>query len=286
MPRPLILVTGATGTVGRHLVLDLKTARVPFRILTRDPERARVRLGPVDCSVGDLSRPEAVAKALDGVESALLLAALDPELPSWEAGFARAAKKAGVKRLVKISALGADLRSPSAIARWHAEAEEEIKRAGTPWTILRPSAFYQNLLGSAGSIRRGMLPAPMGRARVAMVDARDVAAAAAAALTSSALSRRTLELTGPEAPTYAEAAAAFSRVLGRPVSYADVAPDDARRGMLASGMPIWMASALLELFERFRAGGAASVADGVREGTGRAPIPLERFILDHRAAFA
>ncbi len=282
----MILVTGATGTVGRHLILELKTRRAAFRVLTRDPEKARVRIGEADIVVGDLSRPEAVAKALAGVEAAFLLSALDPELASWEAGFARAAHKAGVKRLVKLSALGANPSSPAALARWHGQAEEEVARAGVPHVVLRPAAFYQNFLANAAGIRRGTLSAPMGSARVAMVDARDVAAAAAAALTSNALDGKTLTLTGPASPTYAEAAETFARVLLRPVAYAPAAPEDARRGMLAAGMPAWMTDALLGLAEQFRAGGADAVTNGVLEAAGKPPIALERFIRDHAAAFA
>ena len=282
----MILVTGATGTVGRHLILDLKTRRAPLRVLTRDPERARALLGPVDCAVGDLSRPETVAKALAGIAAAFLLSALDPSLAAWEAGFARAAKKAGAKRLVKLSALGADPRSPAALSRWHGEAEEEVRRVGIPFTILRPAAFYQNFFNNAHAIRRGTLSAPMGSARIAMVDARDVAAAADAALASSALDGKTLTLTGPAAHTYAEAAEIFSRVLGRPVAYADAAPEDARRGMLAAGMPAWMTDAILGLAEQFRAGRADVVSNDVLDATGKAPVSFERFVRDNIAAFA
>jgi uncharacterized protein YbjT (DUF2867 family) len=268
----MILITGATGTVGRSLVLELKERRAAFRALTRNPQKARNCLGDVDCAVGDLSRPETVAKALAGVEAAFLLSPLDPALPAWEAGFARAAKKAGVKRLVKLSALGADPRSSAAIARWHGEAEEEVRRAGVPFTLLRPAAFYQNLLGSADSIRRGVLPAPMGAARVAMV--------------SPAFEGETLTLTGPAPLSYAEAASTLSRVLGRPVAYTDVAPDLAEKGMAASGMPAWLVDALLGLAESFRAGRADLAADGVRRAAGREPIAFERFVRDSAAAFA
>ena len=283
----MILISGATGTVGRSLALELKARRAPLRVLTRNPEKARNCLGEVECAVGDVSRPETVAKALAGVEAAFLLSPLDPSLPAWETGFARAAKKAGVKRLVKLSALGADPRSHAAIARWHGEAEDEVARAGVPFTILRPAAFYQNFLGSADAIRRGTLSAPMGTARVAMVDARDVGAAAAAALLAAApFEDSTLTLTGPAPLTYAEAASVLSRVLGRPVAYADVAPDDAERGMLAAGMPAWMVDAFLGLAEQFRAGRADLATDGVPRATGRGPIPFERFVRDHAAAFA
>ena len=282
----MILIAGATGTVGRSVVLELKMRRAPLRVLTRDPEKALRLLGPVDCAVGDVSRPETVAKALAGVEAAFLLSPLDPSLPAWEAGFARAAKKAGVKRLVKLSALGADPRSPAAIARWHGEAEEEVARAGVPFTLLRPGAFYQNFLGSADSIRRGTLAAPMGIAPIALVDARDVGAAAAAVLIApSSFDGATLTLTGPAPLSYAEAASAMSRALGRRVGYTNVAPDDARRGMLAAGMPAWLIDALLGLAEQFRSGQADVRSDGVLKATGREPLSLERFVRDHAAAF-
>ena len=284
----MILIAGATGTVGRSLILELKARSAPLRVLTRNPGRARNFLGEVECAVGDVSRPETVANALAGVEAAFLLSPLDPSLPAWEAGFARAAKKAGVKRLVKLSALGADPRSPAAIARWHGEAEAEVARAGVPFTLLRPAAFYQNFLASADSIRRGALAAPMGIASIAMVDARDVGAAAAAVLTapSPLEGSATLTLTGPAPLSYAEAASVMSAALGRPVAYADIAPDDARRGMLAAGMPAWLIDALLGLAEQFRAGRADVRSDGVLKATGREPLSLERFVRDHAAAFA
>lgn len=282
----MILVTGATGTVGRHLVLELKTRAAPFRVLARDPEKARIRLGSVEVRTGSLSRPDLVAKALEGADAAFLLSPLDPELASWEAAFARAAAKAGVKRLVKLSALGADPASPSALLRWHGEAEEEVRRCGFPSAVLRPAAFHQNLLASADSIRRGTLAAPMGAARVAMVDARDAAAAAAALLCAPAPSTETFTLTGPAPLAYAEVAAVFAKVLGRPVAYAAADPGDARRAMTTAGIPAWRVDALLGLAERWRSGAADLAADGVRAATGREPLTLEAFVRDHRAAFA
>ncbi|MBI3565926.1 MAG: NmrA family NAD(P)-binding protein [Elusimicrobia bacterium] len=282
----MILVTGATGTVGRHLVLELKTRSVPFRILTRDPDKARIKLGPVETRVGSLARPDLAAKALEGADAVFLLSPLDPELPSWETAFVRAAAKAGVKRLVKLSALGADPRSPAAPLRWHGEAEAEVRRCGVPSAVLRPAAFHQNLLASADSVRRGTLAAPMGNARVAMVDARDAAAAAAALLCAPAPSVETFALTGPAPLSYAEVAAVFADVLGRPVAYAAADPADARRAMTVAGLPAWRVDALLGLAERWRAGDADLAADGVRATTGREPLGLGAFVRDHRAAFA
>lgn len=281
----MILVTGATGTVGRHLVLELKTRAVPFAVLSRDAARARSILGPVTVREGSLSRPDLAAKALAGAEAAFLLSPLDPELAAWESAFARACAKAGVKRLVKLSALGADPRSPAAVLRWHGDAEETVRRAGVPCALLRPAAFFQNLLAHADSVRRGVLPAPLGSARMAMVDARDAAAAAAALLCAPFPDGATLTLTGPAPVSYAEAAAALSAALGRPVAYAAAGPEDARRAMLAAGLPPWRVDAVLGLAELWRSGAADLTAEGVRAATGRAPLALADFVRDHAAAF-
>ncbi|MFI5345605.1 MAG: NAD(P)H-binding protein [Elusimicrobiota bacterium] len=282
----MILVTGATGTVGRHLVLELKTAGAPFRVLTRDPAKAHALLGAAEFAIGDLSRPETFPAALHGVEAAFILSPLDPALAAWEASFARAAKAAGVKRLVKLSALGADPRSKLTLARWHGDAEEEVRRVGLPCVMLRAAAFYQNLLSNGDSIRRGALAAPMGSARVAMIDAGDVAAVAAAALTSGSLDGAAPVLTGPVPLSYAGIAAVLTKVLRRPISYVDVDPEDARRGMLAAGMPAWLTEAVLGLAEEFRSGRADLATDEVLRAIGRAPTSFEGFADDHARAFS
>lgn len=282
----MILLTGATGTIGRPLAVELKARGARLRVLTRDPERARNVLGPAEFVVGAVSSPESVAKALADVEAALLLLPLDPAMAGWAAEFARAAKTAGVRRIVQISAHGADVRSREPVARWHGDCEEMAARAGVPATVLRPAALYQNFLAHAEAMRRGTLSAPMGAAKIAMVDARDVAAAGAEALTSPGLAGRTLTLTGPASLSYADAADAFSRELGRPVRYRDVPPKEAERAMLDAGTPAWRMDALLTLAERFRSGRADELSDGVRTATGRGPTPFERFARDYASDFA
>lgn len=281
----MILVAGATGTIGRRLILELRIRQSPFRILTRDPAKARTLLGHVDAIVGDYFQDTVLARALADVDAAFLLSPVDPNIPQWESMFARAAKKAGVKRVVKLSALGADPTSCAALLRWHGEAEEEVRRAGVPFVMLRPSAFFQNLEQHAPGIRRGVLAAPMAQCRIAMLDADDVAAAAAAALNSPALEGQTLTLTGPEALTYADIAARLSALLGRPVSYSPAQPKDAEFAMLKSGMPAWLVDALLGLAEQFRSGRAELVTQGVHTATGRQPRSISDYFRDRRSAF-
>ncbi|OGS42346.1 MAG: hypothetical protein A2506_06125 [Elusimicrobia bacterium RIFOXYD12_FULL_66_9] len=281
----MILVAGATGKVGRELVMELKIRKAAFKVLVRDAAKTKALLGPVDCVAGDFNVPETLAAALDGVHSAFLLSPADPRMAAWETSFARAAKKAGVRRLVKVSALGADAKSPLALDRWHGEIEEEIKRLSIPFVMLQPAYFYQNMIGLAPLILRGVLPGSMGTARFAMVDTRDVAAAAAAALASPAHDGKTFVLTGPAALSYAEAAAALSKALGRPVAYSDTPPEAAREHMLAAGYPPWLADALLELAAFFRSGQADLATDAVKTLAGREPFSFEDFARAHKGAF-
>jgi uncharacterized protein YbjT (DUF2867 family) len=282
----VILLTGATGTVGRHLVLELKTRRAHFRVLTRDPQKAAAILGSAEFAVGDLSRPETVTKALVGVKAAFLLSAVDPALAAWEASFARSAKKAGVERIVKLSAQGADPRSACELLRWHAEAEAEVTRAGVPAVHARPASFYQNFFNMADGIRRGSIHAPLADAGFPMVDARDVAAVAAVALTSPGFIGATVNVTGPAALSYADCAAALSAELKRPVAYVPAAAEDARRGMLAAGMPAWRVDALSQLFTELREGRGGVVTETVFRMTGQPAKAFADFVRDHREAFA
>jgi uncharacterized protein YbjT (DUF2867 family) len=281
----MILVTGATGTVGQFLTLELKIKKIPFRVLTRDPEKARNLLGPVDLVIGSTARPDTILSALQGVESAFLLSPLDPDLPSWEIGFAKLCKKAGVQRLVKLSALGAENHGTHSIARWHGQSEEEIRACGIPFTFLRPAGFYQNFFNLHDGIRKGSLAAPMGGARMSFVDARDIAAVAAIALTQSAYSGQSLALTGPRSLTYSDIAALFSSTLKRPVHYTDITPANAERGMQMAGLPAWMTDALLGLSKELRTGQADIVTQDIQNVLGREPISLETFIAEHRARF-
>ncbi|HAZ07482.1 MAG TPA: NAD(P)-dependent oxidoreductase [Elusimicrobia bacterium] len=281
----MILVAGATGKVGRELVMELKIRRAAFKVLVRDPAKANALLGPVDCAHGDFNAPHALDKLLAGVEAAFLLTPADPRMGAWQTAFARAAKKAGVKRLVKVSVLGAAPESAMALGRWHGEIEEEIKRLDIPFVMLQPAYFYQNLLGLAPLILRGVLPGPMGTARFAMVDARDVAAAAAEVLTKPDHDGKTYVLTGPAALSYAEAAATLSKALGRPVAYSDTPPAAAREHMITGGYPEWRADALLELAAALRSGKADLDTDAVKTLTGRAPIAFESFVRSYKSSF-
>ena len=284
----MILITGGTGTAGREISKALERMGVRYRSLVRNRGKASVGASPmVDLVEADLSRPETLEAALDGVEKALLLTASSPEAAQQERNFIRAAKRAGVRYVVKFSAYGASLQAPHFFGRQHGEGERELEDSGLPFTMLRPNGFFQNVLGNAGSIQaRSALHAPAGDMKFSAVDVRDVAAVAAHVLTEPGHQWQRYTITGPEALSHAEIADRFSRVLGRTIRFVDVPEDAAREWMLAAGIPAWTVDKVLDLYRYYRSGAAAEVTDNVECVGRKAPIAFQQFVRDHTAVFS
>ncbi|HVF43700.1 MAG TPA: SDR family oxidoreductase [Pyrinomonadaceae bacterium] len=284
----MILITGATGTTGREVVSELqRLGAASVRALVRDPARASfIREAGFETVGGDFDRPETLDAALEGVETALLLTPPSPLTYAYQRDFIESAKRAGLRRVVKVSAIGADADAPEGFGKWHGQAEEFLKASGLEWTILRPNFFMQNLLGQAHSVAtQGAIYQPGGDARASLIDARDIASVAARALTDGGHEGKTYTLTGPEALSYGEAAAKISEATGKDVRYVALTPEQFREGALAQGLPEWLVSALERLNELFASGDAAEVTDDVRSVGGREPTTFDEFARDHAAAF-
>lgn len=284
----MILITGATGTVGREVVSELqRLGAAPVRALVRDASRASfIRDAGFETVEGDFDRPETLDAALEGVETALLLTPPSPHTYEHQRDFVEAAKRAGVRRVVKVSAVGADVDAPEGFGKWHGQAEEFLKASGLGWTILRPNFFMQNLLGQAHAIAtQGAIYQPGGDARASLIDARDIASVAARALTGEGHEGKTYTLTGSEALSYADAAAKISEATGRPVRYVALTPEQFREGALAQGLPEWLVSALERLNELFISGDAAEVTEDVRRVGGKEPTTFDEFARDHASSF-
>jgi uncharacterized protein YbjT (DUF2867 family) len=283
----MILVTGATGKVGRHVVAALKGRGTAVRITSRDPKKAAGKLGAgVEIIEADYARPDSLAPALAGVERLFLLCGANQRKAELEIGVVDAAKAAGVRHVVKLSVLDADERSSATVLRDHRRVERHIEGLGFEWTHLRPTLFMQHLLNHAGAIKaEGVIHAPLEDARVSVVDTRDIGEVAVRALTEAGHAGRAYDLTGPTAPSYGEIAAVFARVLGRPVRYESISAEEAHRHMRAAGSPEWHATVLGEIYALYRAGEGARVSDDVERVTGRKPRRIEDFIRDHAAHF-
>jgi len=280
-----VLVTGATGNIGAHVVTQLRERGTSVRAFVRDAERAVPRLGPgVELAVGDLGDPGSLRRALHGIDQPERPAPDGPDSVAHETAVIDAAGAAWIQRIVKLSAIGAEIDSPIMFSRAHGRIERHLRAGAVPWVILNSSFFMSNLFASADTIRdSGSIFAPAGEAKIAMVDPRDVAAVAVEALLGHGHEGQAYVITGARAITYAEAAADLSTALGRDIVYVNVPDEAARAAMLESGAPDWLADTLTVLFGELRRGIAAQTSDAVRALTGREPGTFAEFARDHCA---
>jgi len=277
----MLLITGATGNVGSELVKDLTAAGVNPRVLLRDAAKAPSGTQGV---AGDFTDAESLKRALDGVDTAFLLAPFVPTMVELQGAFIAAAKEAGVKHIVKLSAMGTGADAPVTLLRWHASAEAILKESGIAWTCIQPNGFMQNLLGMAGLIKtQGIIPAPAADARISHIDVRDIGASIAKVLTSTGHEGKTYILTGPAAVTYDEMAADVSTAIGKTVTYVPITSEQFVGSLTSTGVPAWMAEGLDELYGFYRTGAGATVTQDVENLTGRPSIAFSQFAKDYAA---
>jgi uncharacterized protein YbjT (DUF2867 family) len=279
----MILVTVATGTIGREVLRRLAAAGEQPRAFVRHPRIARTRLGDaVDHIVGDLDRPETVQAALAGVDRVFLLTRQSSRQPQQERGVIDAAARSSARQVVKLSVFRADDRSPLRIARQHRHTERAVERSGLAYTLVRPVFLMQNLLGM---VRDGAIRTAAEDGRVAMVDARDVAAVTVAALTSRHGDGTTHTLTGPQPLSFDEVADILSEQTGTTIRHLRVAPDDVRDALERSGVEPWFAQDMANLHRMLAAGYEDLVTDNVRTATGTAAGTLAEFARDFAEHF-
>ncbi|MEU2671562.1 NAD(P)H-binding protein [Streptomyces sp. NPDC007164] len=278
----MILVTGATGTIGREVVRRIP-ADLAVRIMARDPGRVTGAGAAAEIVHGDFSDPGSLAGVLRGVRTVFLVT--NPGGDD-DAGFIRAARSAGVRHVVKLSAAAvADSRAEDLITRWQRRNEELLRASGMEWTLLRPRAFMSNALSWAGSIRSGdVVRALHGSSSNACVDPRDVAEVAVCALTEDGHAGRTHTLTGPEAVSAVEQTAQLAELLRRPLRFEELGPERARAA-LGARYPADIVEALLESAERGREGAKAAVDGTVAALLGRPAGTFRGWAGDHLGAF-
>ncbi len=284
----MILVTGATGTIGSALMGQLKAQGLEHRALVRDAARARALLGAdAPLVLGDYTDTSSLDAAMDDVSALFLLCPPHPSQSELEQAVVDSADRNGVERVVKVSAFGAALGSPIHLADQHARTEAHIAEIGMEYTFLRPSFFMQNLLAHASSIQAtGTFYAANGAGRAGMIDARDVAATAAAILADgTGHADQAYLLTGPAAVSFFDVASALSAATHKQVTYVPVDTDAAQAAMASQGLPGWLISDLLGLSQAFASGKAEVLTSVVSDVTGRQPRRLEDFASDFAGAF-
>jgi uncharacterized protein YbjT (DUF2867 family) len=285
-----MLLIGATGKVGQRLVPLLIEAEARPTVFVRDVDAARTLYGDrVDYVQGDLADPESVDAAMVGQDTVYLAVGQTDEQVVLEKNAIDAAVRAGVNRIVKISAMTAGhgpIEGPNPFARWHAEIEQHLAEAPLTATILRPNMFDDNLLGSAPQIAAGQLYSTSGEGRTAWVHPRDIAELAAVALLDDSTAGKVYEVTGPEAITHDELAERFTSILGKPVQHIAI-DDDSFRGALGSaGLPGWVVDAFVEMNARtVRDGLAGTVSEDIPNVLGRPATSIDAWIEENRSAF-
>jgi uncharacterized protein YbjT (DUF2867 family) len=278
----MILVTGATGNVGRAVVEQLVAAGAPVRALSRHPERSRWPEG-VEPVAGDLAQG-VPAEVFEGV-SGLHLFPVRDQLPQ----VLGTARSAGVRHVTVLSSLAVSMGDRSPLVGRHLDVEQAVTASGLGWTHLRPGMFMTNTLQWAPSIRSaGVVRQPYPDATAAPVHEADIAAVAVAALLDPARhAGQVYELSGPEALTQLDRVEILAEVTGREVRFDEQTRDEAKAEMMASSawMTEQLADSLLDLMASTRGVTDGGVLPGVQQATGRPARSFASWVADHRDAF-
>lgn len=275
-----ILVTGATGSVGRLLVDELVAAGADsVRALTNNPARAALPAG-VEVAEGYLGRPSTLPAALKGVDTVYLA-----PLPALVDSFVECALEAGVRRVVSLSGEPAEYEAAGDPAGWHYyKLEKAIEEAGFEWTHLRPGQFMNNTLDWASLIKaEGVVRAPYPEAVQTPIDLGDIAAVARVVLLDESYTGRTLVMSGPEAITQPEEVALIGAAIGRPVRFESLSRAEALAAW-APSMGEGTASWLLDGF-RMMSEYRMTPESTVLEVTGRPALPYREWAVRNVASF-
>ena len=250
----------------------------------RDQAKARKELADIVLIPFDFENEKTFSGALEGVEKVFLLPPLLPNQLEVMNVFVDAAKRAGVRHIVKLSAIGVDDQTQPTAVKWHGANERYIRESGMAFTFLRPNSFMQNFI-TYFPPRNCAIYLPWGNGTASFVDTRDIASVAAKALTSDGHGGRIYTLTGPATLGIAEVALILSQVTGREFKYVDVPEAAARDGMLQAGVPQWQVELVMELHAVNKQNRWSAVTSDVEKVTGTAPTDFAQFARDHADKF-
>ncbi|SCW67669.1 Uncharacterized conserved protein YbjT, contains NAD(P)-binding and DUF2867 domains [Paenibacillus tianmuensis] len=283
----MIVILGATGTIGSALVKRLANLGVPARALSREPEKLCHQLGnwggsTIEVATADASDPESMRRAFTGASQLFLAMSNSPRQIELETSIIHMAAEAGIEHIVKISSPAYDPSVPVAVAGWHQKIEMVLSESGLTHTVLRPYAFMQNLQRLAPNVvNQEVFYGCMGDAACNFIDCRDIADVAVEALTNREAAGHVYTLTGAEVFSYPQIADKLSTLLGKPIRYMNMDPEVLRRDLMEFGhMPPWLAAHVVEIQ-------AMSVAlpekptDTVKRLLGREPRALDAFLREH-----
>jgi uncharacterized protein YbjT (DUF2867 family) len=273
------LVIGANGQIGSALASLLAAQGQTVRRATSRPASKAAEV------TVNLATGEGLAAALAGADQMFLMTppgfANHDELliPAIDA-----AKAAGVRKVLLLSAMGANADDNIPLRR----AELHLERSGLAWNVIRPNWFMQNFhtFWLHGIQTAGQIFLPVGDAKGSFIDTRDIAAVAAKLLSGDDFVNAAHDLTGSESLDHHQVATVLSKAAGRTIGYTDIPEDAMRQGLLGAGLPAAYAEFLLVILGAFKAGYSAAITDSVQRITGKAPILLEQYAQEHKAHWA
>ena len=286
--KPTVLVTGATGQVGREVVRRLATDKTMNVVASaRTPGKATELNVPI--VLLDYDRPETIRPALEGVDTLFILTAYTVDMLQQSKALVDQARKSGVRHIVHLGACGSD-DTDVVHYGWHQFVERYIEWSGIGHTHLRPEIFMQNLFGYGGVpvVNNGVIRYYMGYARLSWVDVEDIGEVAAAVLRDPEAHRGQTYRLGYDAKTYAEIAEIFSRVIGQPFRYEARPPKEFLDRVLAAGGDSAYMNCVYNSFSRLSGEelrGSDETFDNFKRITGREPATVTDFVRKHAALF-
>lgn len=284
----MIVVFGATGNIGGEVLRQLTERGAPVRAVARtEAKAAALRTGSVEAVVADLSDPASLAGAIEGADHVFVATPGSAQQVELEGNLVDALAGKDV-HLVKLAALGYDAvpaEQAIALSAGHARVVAHIRERGIDSTVVAPSGFMTNLLMSAGTIQQGQLYASAGDGGVAWIDPGDIAAVVVHVLTTAGHVGASYNITGPQVLTYADLVERLSAATGHEVAYVDVPAEQFGKSLQDAGLDAWLANALTELNQVYRAHQAEVVTDEVDKATGRPARSFDEWLKDNLAAF-
>ena len=274
-----ILVTGATGNIGSHIVRLLKDEGADFVAGVNN----RAIEGVESVSI-DYANVASLEKAMQGISTLFMVLPSHPDMVQWGRNAIEAAKKAGVKHIVRSSGSLAKVDSPLKVIELLNATDQDVKDSGIDYTITAPQFFMQNFINFfADDYKNGTLYQPAGDGKMGWVDLRDIAAVNVAVLLNpEAYTNQTLTITGSECLSYSEAIGQMNEVLGKACQYVAVPDAAAIDAMKEMQFPPFIIDIMISLNHTVVEGYAEEVTDTVEKVTGRKPISFKQFVTDNK----
>ena len=280
-----ILLTGANGKTSTATIAALKGSGHKVIGLVRDPAKGK-DLG-IEVRIGDLERPRTLERVFDGVDTLYLVSPPGPLAPYHSSNALWAAKQAGVKHVVRLSAVGAAHDAPTVNSRLHAISDAEVAASGIPFTILKPHFFLQNLAFSADTIaQEGTMYWAFGEAKLPGIDIDDIGEVAARILVDPRPhAGKTYTLTGGAAVSMHQIAAAIGEAIGKPVKYVPIPVAALVEGLAKMNLGDYVEVAYRDYMNAYSQGWQSQVTDAVKRITGKEPRTVAEFARRNAAAF-